>query len=297
MKIAVCILNYNGAEVIGDCIRSIIIQELPKNVLMTIVVIDNGSKDDSIHIINSIRNDIVIISNSENKGVPYGFNQCLDYAMINGFDYVFVTNNDVIIDKIGIAKGLDALERLGPKIIITPIILEITSPNTVQNFGMVLKRYPSRGEGIDYGKNINEIGLDIIQCDYSGIFLMRTVEINNERFREGLFAYWEDVDWCLRMKKMGYRVFAVKSFKLWHHGSYTIGRISGFYAYYATRNRIWFSKNEHGAINFVYTWMYILTFAILSIGVQMVKTNGNRKITKSYFKGIIDGTVAKDSSI
>ncbi|MHC1680321.1 MAG: glycosyltransferase family 2 protein [Methanomassiliicoccales archaeon] len=291
MKIAITIINWNGENVIGPCLNSILNLKSRQQDSITIIVIDNGSVDSSIEKIKGINKNIIIIENNTNMGVPHAFNQCFKYAENNYFDYILITNNDVIFDNLALVEGIDALEKYGPNVIVTPTILDINFQNIIQSMGCIVKKYPSRGEGIEAGNEINDNLPEIIECDYCGIFIMKVKELNCERFCEGLFGYWEDVDYCLRMKKRGYRIISVRNFKIWHHGSYTIKKVTGFFAYYGTRNRIWYAKKYTNFINLYYTWIYTLVFSAISIFLQIIKFNCGGNILKYYLRGIIDGTL------
>lgn len=72
-KISVIIPCYNHQKFIGRCLRSILDQSLDKS-QYEVIVIDDGSSDNSSKIMKSFGNLIKIISNKKNKGLPYSLN-------------------------------------------------------------------------------------------------------------------------------------------------------------------------------------------------------------------------------
>jgi hypothetical protein len=63
-----------------------------------ILLIDNGSTDDSIKKIEFEFSNINIIKLSKNYGVPTGFNFGVYYAYKNGYDFIFILNNDTVVE-------------------------------------------------------------------------------------------------------------------------------------------------------------------------------------------------------
>jgi len=72
-KVSVVIPCYNHEKFIGRCLRSILDQSLERKDY-EIIVIDDGSTDNSITVINGFRKDIKVIQNKKNKGLPYSLN-------------------------------------------------------------------------------------------------------------------------------------------------------------------------------------------------------------------------------
>ena len=58
------------------------------------------------------------------------------------------------------------------------------------------------------------------------------------------FAYWEDTDFCARVKRAGYRIISVSSAKVWHERAHTAKKTSGFATYHSARNRFRFMKKN-----------------------------------------------------
>lgn len=91
-KVAIVILSYNSYEMTRFCIESIRRNNIPSS--YEIIVVDNASTDESLEWLKQQR-DVVLISNSENRGFPYGCNQGIEAADPRAD--IMLLNNDTIL--------------------------------------------------------------------------------------------------------------------------------------------------------------------------------------------------------
>lgn len=90
-KVAVVIPNWNGADFIGKCLESLINQTLKAR----IVVVENGSDDDSVSIIKHFEPDVELLAFPDNAGFAGGVNRGIQ-SVINEVDFVALFNNDAL---------------------------------------------------------------------------------------------------------------------------------------------------------------------------------------------------------
>ena len=95
-KVTIIILNWNKAEDTIECLNSL--HELSYN-NSSIIVIDNASTDNSVQKIKQKFPDIMLISNKSNLGFCEGNNIGMRYAFQSGAEYIFLLNNDAVIEK------------------------------------------------------------------------------------------------------------------------------------------------------------------------------------------------------
>ena len=94
-KISFIVLSYNSEKYIEDCLESILKIEKYK---VHIYVIDNGSKDSSIEIINKIKNEqITLIKLEKNYGTTISRNKGLH--LIKETDFICILDSDTIINE------------------------------------------------------------------------------------------------------------------------------------------------------------------------------------------------------
>src|SRR5689334_20217071 len=94
-KVSVVVLNWNGRELLRECLESLKKSEYP---LYEIIVADNGSSDGSQKMVAERFSDIVLVENGENLGVPEGKNRGLTRAMQKDVRYIYTLDNDLIIE-------------------------------------------------------------------------------------------------------------------------------------------------------------------------------------------------------
>jgi len=108
-KVFVIILNWNGKKDTHECLKSV--QKLTNvGFQLSVVVVDNGSKDGSVRSIKKQFKDIAVLENKENLGYVGGSNVGVKHALENGADFVMVLNNDTTIKEDLIIKFLEAAD-------------------------------------------------------------------------------------------------------------------------------------------------------------------------------------------
>ena len=94
MSIYIVIPNWNGAEFLRPCLDSLLAQTIKCN----IIVVENGSTDESDTILATYGNKITVLKQPKNLGFAGGVNVGIKYAIKNGANYVALFNNDAIAE-------------------------------------------------------------------------------------------------------------------------------------------------------------------------------------------------------
>jgi len=244
-KVSVIVLNLNNHKDTQDCLKSIQRVEYPN---FDVIVVDNGSSDDSCSRLRSEFPDTELLASKENLGFAGGNNLGIEYALQHGAAYILLLNNDTVVDPDFLNQLVQVAEtdvRIG---ILSPKILYEADP----------QRIWYAGGDVKYGSGTcRHLGLD--QLDQEGKFS----RVKDTDFITGcamvirsktlldiggldskLFAYWEDADFCMRARKAGYRCVFVPTARVWHKVSRTSGNRSPFTLYLTTRNQlIWVTKH------------------------------------------------------
>ena len=95
-KVAIIVLNWNNADDTIECLESLKKIDDPNH---EIILVDNGSTDNSVAKIRERFPNITIIENKTNLGFAEGNNIGMKYALQHGAHYLFLLNNDTIVDK------------------------------------------------------------------------------------------------------------------------------------------------------------------------------------------------------
>jgi len=309
-KIAVVIPNWNGAADLPDCLDSL----QPQTLLPHIIVVDNGSSDGSIELLENKYPQVEIIKLQKNHGFAGGVNQGIKKAMSDGFECVALLNNDAVADKHWLKHLARALEE-NPKLGIATSKILSRKNNLIDSTGDIYTIWGlpfPRGRGEHVSKKYDE---DTVVFGASGGASLYRAEMFKEigHFDEDFFAYYEDVDISFRAQLAGWKVAYVPEAIVYHQISATSSKIKGFATYHTLKNlplllwknvpwtlmpRIWprlvlaylaivgrtISRGQFGPLAKALVVGTILWPKKL---LQRYKIQKNRKVTATYLNSII----------
>jgi GT2 family glycosyltransferase len=281
-SVGIIILNWNGKEVLRTCLNSIQKNNYPNYYP---IVVDNGSNDGSQQMIKNDFPEAILVENEVNKGVAEGQNIGIKKALAMGTDYIFILNNDVILHPDVITNLLNAYKIDGVGISL-PIMYSYENQNEIQSSGGIINWARGRGDHpIRESLDLNEI----IEVDYLGLIFTSTEIVKKVGlFNPDYFAYWEDAEYCLRVKNEGYKVVSVPSAKVLHFGSHDVNKITGFKSYYSTRNMFWFMKTYAKKQDYITFLIYYFGLRFWLMNFQYLRNKSFENMS-FYFRGIIDG--------
>lgn len=273
-KVAIIILNWNGFNDTVECLNSLKKITYPN---YQIIVVDNGSDNNEYEKIkNKFGDDVKLIKNNQNLGFTGGNNTAIEQILKeNNSDYILLLNNDTVVKEnflnelINYAAINKSVGIFGPKIF-------YWQKNIIQSMGGIINFYLGKVKNLKhYDKS------QVIDYVPGCALLIKTAVIKKiGLLEEKYFAYWEEVDWCVRAKKAGYGVKVVPSAIIWHK-EYASGT-GDFADYQITRNKIWFMKKHASGLQY---FIFNLYFWGCTIPVRIIKMQ-NLKI---FFKAIKDG--------
>lgn len=233
VNIAVVIPNWNGADHLEACLKSLFAQSLPAR----IIVVDNGSVDDSLKILEKYQG-LEVILNEKNEGFTGGVNPGFKRAIDDGLKYVATLNNDAVADKDWLKELAGALDKNPRAGIATSKILDAKGKK-IDSTGDYLTvwglPYP-RGRGeVDQGQYDDETKIFAA----SGGATMYRVKMLEQigLFDQDFFAYYEDVDLSFRAQLAGWKVRYVPGATVKHHIGATSSKLKGFTTYQTLKNQ------------------------------------------------------------
>lgn len=228
-SVAVIILSYNGKQLTLDCIASCLEGDYPEQ---TLVVVDNHSQDGSAEAVRAgfdeeiKRKKIVLIQNDTNLGFAGGNNVGIKWAFDQKMDFVFLLNNDTVVDRSCVSNLVAAFDEDPTTGMAGPKIYYFEPKDRIWFAGgeIRLARGVSRHIGIretDRGQ-FDTSGY----CDYiTGCAMMiRRSAIESVGFLDTAYPmYSEDADYCFRAKAKGFRIRYEPRGKVWHKISAATG--------------------------------------------------------------------------
>jgi len=294
LEVFIVILNWNGKKDTSECLSSL--KKITyKN--YKIVLVDNGSKDDSVKEIKKNFPNVKIIQNKQNLGFAEGSNVGIKYALKNKADYVLLLNNDAIADKKFLSEMMEIAESDEKIGIVCPKVYFYSKLKVLQYAGLKFDFNFGKSILIGHGQKDNGQFDNIKEADFCGGTCMLVKKEIFERiglFDKKYFAYFEDNDFGFKAKKAGYKIIFCPKAKIWHKISASSGGQSNpFKEYYLNRNRIIFMKKYAGKWQFSKFLVYLFFESI--IASAMFLKRGRFDMLKSKIKGIFNGVRWKNA--
>ena len=292
-SIAIVILNWNGWQDTVECLASLKKLTYPN---WNAIVVDNNSSDGSRQKIIQSFPDITFIQNDNNLGFAEGNNVGIREALRSNANYIFVLNNDTILDPSIFTYLLIESEKFNGQGIFSPRIFSYSHPQEISFGGakwlpdkakFLIMQSSNTDFFIEKGDNI-ETGF-ALGC---AMFFNRAVPEHIGLFDTTFFLHFEDLDWCTRAKKAGIQILHVPKAKLWHKISSTFQRETkqGTSHYYCTRNRLlWIEKHLNSRDKRIAYKTFLKAFFKQIKKTLNPKTSSrcNRTILKAQGEGIL----------
>ena len=285
-RVAIIILNWNGISDTLECLYSIKKQSYKNN---RVVVIDNGSTDNSKELLekyaNQNSNTINIINNPTNLGFAGGVNVGIKWAIDNNFRYIALLNNDAIIDKNWLKNLVSTMDnnRIG---ISTGLLLH-ENGKTIDSTGDWYSTW-----GLPFPRNRNDKRKLAPSSGFvfgaSGGASLYKSEIfkKNGLFDEDFFAYYEDVDISFRAQLAGWKVIYEPKAIAYHKQGATANKLSGFAVYQTFKNLpLLFIKNVPRELLFSIGIRFY--FAYIMMFFKAIINGSGKQAVGGLFKSII----------
>ncbi|MFZ5863089.1 MAG: glycosyltransferase family 2 protein [Nitrospirota bacterium] len=261
--VIVIVLNWNRCDDTIRCVESVQRLRYPR---FTAVVVDNGSTDGSPEVLAGRFPGLDVIETGSNLGYAGGNNAGIHWALRRGADYVLILNNDTIVDPdvltelTRVAGGDRTIGVVGPKVLCEPDRHLVYSCGESQSLWFNRRR-------IATGQPDRETDMKPRDVDYVvGCSLLVSREFIEKvgLLDEVFFAYYDEVDWCFRGRRVGYRVVCAPSAIVYHKGEASSGKgLNPITAYYRTRNWIYFMRKHASAYHWV-AFVPVFTIVVLA---------------------------------
>lgn len=234
--VAIVIVNWNGEEDTLECLQSLA-QDSYSNKL--IIIIDNGSVNGQGEAIAAAFPAVTVVSTGSNLGFSGGSNVGIQYALEHGADYLYLLNNDTIVEP-GSTQALVSAALSYPAFgLFTPVIHYYDRPHETWFAGSQIDI--ARGVAEHDNSRIPALAEPPIEIPWASgcaMFvragLLRDVDGLDERY----FLNWEDVDLCLRLRAAGATIALVPAARVYHKVSRSLSHAGQTATYYYVRNNL-----------------------------------------------------------
>lgn len=243
------IVNWNLAGETIPCIESLLTTGIPA---AQIVVVDNGSQDDSVARLTARFGDgIHLISHPTNLGFAGGNNIGITAALQAGAEWVLLINNDTVVAPTFLQELREAVAQQPDYPIIGPLILYFDEPNRIWSLGDRLVPGTLITRRLWHDEPVPDPLAPFIPVDFLNaccLLIHRTVFARIGLLDASYFMYAEDVDFCWRARRAGIKLGCATKARLWHKVSRSTGvyhpqarywRITNQIKVYRTHARRW----------------------------------------------------------
>lgn len=278
-------LNYEEADLTSRLLQNCLVSTYP---CFEIVVIDNGSADQSAQLIASRFPSITLIKNDTNLGYAAGANVGLRYAFAHDYDYVLLLNNDTIVAPDMLARLVAHAEQARASAV-APLICYEEAPEIIWSGGANQQTLTLDIKANRHGATYQSGKPYLV--DYAtacGLMISAETLKRVGLFDEQFFMYYEDLDWCWRHLAQNRRIVIVPNARMWHQGAATIGGYDSASERYhmALSSVLFFRKYTTG-----WRWLVVVPFRLLS-GMKTswrLLRKGNLQALRAYWRGVWHG--------
>ena len=292
-KVLIVILNWNSCDETIAATHSAEQMSYPNK---HILLIDNGSGDDSVTRLRQIEGDsVTLLVNPVNEGFTGGCNRGFDVALRDGFDYVWLLNNDATTDRETLTSLVRVAEQDSRVGLVSPRIASLQEPSKDLNLGGIYRpEIPSFAS-----TKIFATATDWAERQPEKVMLMGTallVRVNLVRaigkLDEGMFAYWEDTDFSLRTILAGYQNRVDFASVIYHKekdaGTQAM-EMKPYYWYYMARNEIRFWRKHARFFGKLKAFWWTYTFNMQNLRLL----RGNLVSRDAILAGLWDGWLGR----
>jgi GT2 family glycosyltransferase len=251
MTVAVLVVNWNGGDLLTRCLESL---ERQRRRPDHIVVVDNGSTDDSLQRAEPLLRGVELIRLPTNAGFARANNIAAQAA--RAFDALALLNPDAVADPGWLESLVSAAAREPTAASFASQMLLASTPQYLDGAG---DSYHVSGRAWRNGHRVPSSEWPAVDVEVFGpcaaaALYRRDAFEEVAGFDERYFCYFEDVDLAFRLRLRGYRCIYVHSAVVRHVGSALSGYRSNFAVYHGERNAVWcFVKNMPAPL----LWLYL----------------------------------------
>lgn len=282
-ELSIITINYNGYK--DTCA---LIDSIPFNDDMEVIVVDNASHQNEASAIQNKYPQIKVIRSDKNLGFAGGNNLGIKAARGK---YVFLINNDTLFKSFNVQALIDRLES-SPKVgVVCPKIRFTWDNSPIQFTGYTpLSKITVRNHAIGYGeddKGQYNIPHPTPYAHGAAMMIKREIIEKVGLMPECYFLYYEELDWSLMITRTGYDIWYEPACTIYHKESQTTGQNSPLRTYYITRNRLLFVKRNWKGLSKYLSYTYLIGVVAIRDMMRYL-LQGHFNLANSVIKGIIN---------
>lgn len=300
LELSIAVISFNTIDLTKACLDSVI--NNLGDLSAEIIVVDNASKDGSAQMIREDFPHVVLIENDRNVGFAAANNQA--FSVAEG-EFVLLLNSDTEIISDVLAKSIDYLKTnplvgaMGCRVLNTDKTMQPTCSGypTLQRllkmtFG--LDRFPLLLKFDDYllraWARDSEREVEVI----SGCYLMirRSIIESVGSLDEAFFFFGEETDWCLRIRRAGWKLMFSPVGEIIHHGGGSVKKLNHRRDLMLTEATIRLHKKNSGSFSAALAFAILATFNVSRAAVWTMLSvfRSSSRTRARHFRAVAAGT-------
>ncbi|MBI1763073.1 MAG: glycosyltransferase family 2 protein [Acidobacteria bacterium] len=206
----VIVLNYNGAGWLNTCLASLRDTTYGN---FRVILVDNGSQDDSVHMVRAAFSQVEIIENEVNLGFSEGNNVGIKRALNAGADYVVLLNPDTKVT----ANWLAEIVEIGENEPLVGILGPLQYDYASNEFNTWTKSAVPPHLIESEQANACPAWLAMDWVEGSCFAVKREIFLRLGYLDPIYFSFYEEIDFCRRAACAGYQIALVPKCRIHHH--------------------------------------------------------------------------------
>ena len=243
IDVSLIIVNWNTSKLLFDCLNSV--YKTGSSFAIELIVVDNGSTDDSVEMVAKCFPQVRLIKNNRNMGFARANNQALS---ISRGRYFLLLNSDTIMLPGCIDKLVDIADRHSELGIVGPRVLNMDGSVQVSwgSFPSILSELMG---GYFRTRHVVVNVQEAFDVDWvlGACMLVRSKTVADVgKLDDDYFFYSEEIDWCYRIKKRNWKIWYITNAEIYHlgGGSTQMGSLAHLVRLY--RGKLLFFQKHHG---------------------------------------------------
>ena len=286
-ELSIITVNYNGLN--DTCA---LIDSIPFNEDMEVIVIDNGSKANEASVLQERYPRIKAIRSDKNLGFAGGNNLGIKAAKGK---YLYFINNDTVFKDFNPQILINRLESSPMIGMVCPKIRFAWGNNPIQFAGYTsLSPITIRNKAIGFGEEDKGQYDTPRQTPYAhgaAMMLKREVIDNVGLMPECYFLYYEELDWSMMLTRAGYDIWYEPTSTIYHKESQSTGQNSPLRTYYITRNRLLLVKRNWSGFTKYLSYCYLIVI-VATRDILKYTLHGQLHLAGAVLKGIFNNQIS-----
>ena len=274
VDLSIIIVSWNVCDLLRRCLASV--AAMTHGLSLEIFVVDNTSSDGSAMMVRSEFPDVTLIENTANLGFTRANNQAL---VRSSGRYVLLLNPDteVVGDALGtMVSFMDANPQVGvagPQLVfangsvqssrrrfpdLKTLFVESTPLQRAFTYSQLLRRYYVLDHAHDVIQNVDWV---VGACLMARREAVEAAGLLDEQF----FMYSEEMDWCLRITKHGWRVVYLPAARVMHLAARSSEQVMAAQHIYFHSSRVAYARKHFGALKGELLRLFLLATYVYQI--------------------------------